>query len=173
MTTMELLSTNILIFAGLALLMIVAAFAAVTTSRMMRAVTYLLFVLFGTAGIYFMLHYTFLGAVQIIVYAGGIVVLFIFAALLIGKGTIDVTHTSKRRYFAGLLTSVSGMMITLYLIATNGFSTDKFTADGIPMKVVGTALMGTDKHNYVLTFEVMSILLLACMVGAIMIARKK
>lgn len=170
---MELLSTNIMIFAGLALLMAAAAFAAVTTSRMMRAVTYLLFVLFGTAGIYFMLHYTFLGAVQIIVYAGGIVVLFIFAALLIGKGTIDVTHTSKKRYFAGLLVSISGMVMTLYFIMTSGFVTDKFSAEGTPMKVVGTALMGTDKYNYILTFEVLSILLLACMVGAIMIARKK
>lgn len=170
---MELLSTNIMIFAGLALLMAAAAFAAVTTSRMMRAVTYLLFILFGTAGIYFMLHYTFLGAVQIIVYAGGIVVLFIFAALLIGKGTIDVTHTSKMRYFAGLLVSISGMVMTLYFIMTSGFVTDKFSAEGTPMKVVGTALMGTDKYNYILTFEVLSILLLACMVGAIMIARKK
>lgn len=170
---MELLSTNIIIFAGLALLMAAASFAAVTTSRMMRAVSYLLFVLFGTAGIYFMLHYTFLGAVQIIVYAGGIVVLFIFAALLIGKAAIDVTHTSKKRYFAGLLVSVSGMIMTLYLIATSNFVTDKFTADGVPMKIVGNALMGTAKHNYILTFEVLSILLLACMVGAIMIARKK
>jgi NADH-quinone oxidoreductase subunit J len=167
------LSTNLLIFSGLALIMIAAAFAAVTTSRMMRAVTYLLFVLFGTAGLYFMVHYTFLGAVQIIVYAGGIVVLFIFAALLIGKGTIDVTHTSKRRYFAGLLASLSGMAMALYLINTTNFFADKFTTHGVPMKVVGTALMGTAKHNYVLTFEVLSILLLACMVGAIMIARKK
>ena len=167
------LNTQAIIFIGLALLMVVAALLAVTTRNIMRATVYLLFVLFGTAGLYFILHYTFLGAVQIIVYAGGIVVLFIFAALLIGKGTIDVTHTSKRRYFAGLLTSITGMMATLYLIVTSGFSTDKFTADGVPMKMVGTALMGTDKHNYVLTFEVLSILLLACMVGAIMIARKK
>ena len=41
------------------------------------------------------------------------------------------------------------------------------------MKTIGLALMGTAKHNYVLSFEVLSILLLACMVGAIMIARKK
>ena len=167
------LSTNLLIFTGLALLMITTAFAAVTTSRIMRAVTYLLFVLFGTAGLYFMIHYTFLGAVQIIVYAGGIVVLFIFAALLIGKGTIDITHTSKRRYFAGILTSMSGMCFALYLITNASCVTDKFNVEGIPMKTIGVALMGTAKHNYVLSFEVLSILLLACMVGAIMIARKK
>lgn len=166
-------STTLLIFSGLALLMAAAAIAAVTTSRIMRAVTYLLFVLFGTAGLYFMLHYTFLGAVQIIVYAGGIVVLFIFAALLIGKGIIDVTHTSYRRYLAGLLSSMSGLAITLYLICTSDFVSDKFSAEIVPMTVVGKALMGTDRYNYVLTFEVLSILLLACMVGAILIARKK
>lgn len=166
-------STNLLIFSGLALLMIAAAMAAVTTSRIMRAVTYLLFVLFGTAGLYFMLHYTFLGAIQIIVYAGGIVVLFIFAALLIGKGTIDITHTSKLRYLAGLATSFSGLGIALYLIRNTNFVAEKFSSSDIPMKTIGTALMSTGKHNYVLTFELLSILLLACMVGAIMIARKK
>ena len=74
-----------IIFTGLALVMIVAALFAVTSSKIMRAATLLLFVLFGTAGLYFILHYTFLGAAQITVYAGGIVVLFIFVVLLIGK----------------------------------------------------------------------------------------
>lgn len=87
--------TNLFIFSGLAIFMIVAALFAVVSSKIMRAATLLLFVLFGTAGLYFMLHYSFLGAVQITVYAGGIVVLFIFAILLIGKGSIDITHTSS------------------------------------------------------------------------------
>ena len=51
----------------------------VTTQRIVRSATYLLFVLFGTAGIYFLLGYTFLGSVQIMVYAGGIVVLYVFS----------------------------------------------------------------------------------------------
>ena len=84
---------NLIIFTGLAIVMIVSALFAVTSSKIMRATTLLLFVLFGTAGIYFILHYTFLGAVQITVYAGGIVVLFIFAILLIGKGSVDVTQS--------------------------------------------------------------------------------
>ena len=58
-----------IIFTGLAIVMIVSALFAVTSSHIMRATILLLFVLFGTAGIYFMLHYTFLGAVQITVYA--------------------------------------------------------------------------------------------------------
>lgn len=108
--------TNLFIFSGLAIFMIVAALFAVVSSKIMRAATLLLFVLFGTAGLYFMLHYSFLGAVQITVYAGGIVVLFIFAILLIGKGSIDITHTSKLRYLAGVLTAMAGMATTIYLI---------------------------------------------------------
>ena len=48
-----------------------------------------------------------------------------------------------------------------------------FTGNGVGMKELGTALMGTDKYSFILPFEVMSVLLLACTVGAILIARKK
>ncbi len=166
-------SNNLFIFSSLALFMIVAAMFAVISSKIMRAATLLLFVLFGTAGLYFMLHYTFLGAVQITVYAGGIVVLFIFAILLIGRGSIDITHTSKLRYLAGLLTAAAGMFITIYLINYTAFDAGNFKAADVPMKSLGVAIMGTDRYNYILPFEVMSILLLACTVGAILIARKK
>ena len=76
------MSINLVIFSGLALVMVIAALFAVTSSKIMRATTLLLFVLFGTAGLYFMLHYAFLGAVQITVYAGGIVVLLIFLIMV-------------------------------------------------------------------------------------------
>ena len=164
---------NLLIFSGLALVMIISALFAVTSSKIMRATTLLLFVLFGTAGLYFMLHYAFLGAVQITVYAGGIVVLLIFAVLLVGKGSVDVTQTSILRYLAGTLTALTGMGITIYLILSTDFGAGNFTATDVPMKEVGTALMGTEKYNYILPFEAMSVLVLACTVGAILIARKK
>lgn len=164
---------NSIIFTGLAIVMIVSAVFAVTSSKIMRATTLLLFVLFSTAGIYFMLHYNFLGAVQITVYAGGIVVLFIFAILLIGKGSVDITQTSLRRYFAGIVTALTGMVIAIYLITHTDFAATNFTTKGVEMKELGMALMGTEKYNYILPFEVMSVLLLACTVGAILIARKK
>ena len=158
---------------GLAFMMVIAALFAVTSSKIMRATTLLLFVLFGTAGLYFMLHYTFLGAVQITVYAGGIVVLLIFVVLLLGKGSVDVTQTSMRRYLAGTVTAMTGMILTIYLINTTQFTQGTVNADGVAMRELGLALMGTEKYNYILPFEVMSVLLLACTVGAILIARKK
>ena len=167
------MSINLIIFSGLAFMMVIAALFAVTSSKIMRATTLLLFVLFGTAGLYFMLHYTFLGAVQITVYAGGIVVLLIFVVLLLGKGSVDVTQTSMRRYLAGTVTAMTGMIITIYLINTTQFSQSTVNADSVAMRELGLALMGTEKFHYILPFEVMSVLLLACTVGAILIARKK
>lgn len=167
------MSINLIIFSGLAFMMVIAALFAVTSSKIMRATTLLLFVLFGTAGLYFMLHYTFLGAVQITVYAGGIVVLLIFVVLLLGKGSVDVTQTSMRRYLAGTVTAMTGMILTIYLINTTQFTQGTVNADGVAMRELGLALMGTEKYNYILPFEVMSVLLLACTVGAILIARKK
>lgn len=167
------MSINLIIFSGLALVMVIAALFAVTSSKIMRATTLLLFVLFGTAGLYFMLHYSFLGAVQITVYAGGIVVLLIFVVLLLGKGSVDVTQTSMRRYMAGTATAMTGMVLAIYLITSTDFAGDKFAAEDVTMKELGISLMGTEKYNYILPFEVMSVLLLACTVGAILIARKK
>ena len=167
------MSINLIIFSGLAFMMVIAALFAVTSSKIMRATTLLLFVLFGTAGLYFMLHYTFLGAVQITVYAGGIVVLLIFVVLLLGKGSVDVTQTSMRRYLAGTVTAMTGMILTIYLINTTQFAQGTVNADGVAMRELGLALMGTEKYNYILPFEVMSVLLLACTGGAILIARKK
>jgi NADH-quinone oxidoreductase subunit J len=70
------------VFYFLAAFIIAMSIMTVTTQRIVRSATYLLFVLFGTAGIYFLLGYTFLGSVQIMVYAGGIVVLYVFSILL-------------------------------------------------------------------------------------------
>ena len=167
------LNTLTIIFIGLSLLMVAAALLAVTTRNIMRATTYLLFVLFGTAGLYFILHYTFLGAVQVTVYAGGIIVLFVFAALLIGKGTRDLTHTSILRYTAGFTAAITGLALTVYLIFTHQFPEVQHPGSVVPIKLIGHTMMGVEKYNFVLPFEVVSVLLLACMVGALLIARKR
>ena len=166
-------NTHSVIFVGLATMMVLASMLAVTTRNIMRATVYLLFVLFGTAGIYFILHYTFLGAVQVTVYAGGIIVLFVFAALLIARGTRDITHTSILRYTAGFTAAVTGLALSIYLIFTHSFPEVKPLTASVPMNLIGHTIMGSGKYNFVLPFEVVSVLLLACMVGALLIARKR
>ena len=80
---------NTVMFCILAVFIIGSALMCVTTTRIMRAATFMLFVLFGVAGIYFLLDYTFLGAAQISVYAGGVTMIYVFAIQLVSKRTLQ------------------------------------------------------------------------------------
>ncbi|MDR1719838.1 MAG: NADH-quinone oxidoreductase subunit J [Dysgonamonadaceae bacterium] len=168
---------NFIIFCCLAVMIVVMSILAVTAKKILRAATYLLFVLIGTAGLYLLLNYHFLAAVQVSVYAGGIVVLFIFAIFLTSnKGEMVETH-NIRRIIYGVLTSVAGIALAGFVLLKHRFLySGNATVEGdteINMKMIGTALMGTEKYQYLLPFEVLSVLLLACIIGGILIARKK
>ena len=167
---------NQVIFGLLALVIVVCSILTVTTRRILRAATYLLFVLFATAGIYFQLDYTFLGAVQLAVYAGGIVVLFVFSILLTSHpGDKSELLTPKKRV-VGLIASIFGATVCGYTLFTYPFFTKPLTSvitGEVDMKEIGHALMGMDKFQYLLPFEAVSVLLLACIIGGIMIARKR
>lgn len=90
-------------FAFLAAVILVFSVLTVTTKRILRAATYLLFVLFATAGIYFQLNYSFLGAVQLLIYAGGVVVLYVFSILLTSSDEERKASLRNRRIGAGLV----------------------------------------------------------------------
>lgn len=167
------ITLDLIVFLILAVFMVVSAVLSVTTSRILRAATYLLFVLFGTAGIYFQLNYSFLGAVQLLIYAGGITVLYVFSILLTSGQGDKAEKLKNSKMFAGLITSLAGLAICLFITLKNQFVPSHFEHGELPVRTIGLALMGTGKHQYLLPFEVISILLLACIVGGIMIARKR
>ncbi|NDW08617.1 NADH-quinone oxidoreductase subunit J [Dysgonomonas sp. 520] len=147
---------------------------AVTTQKIIRAATFLLFVLLATAGIYLLLDYHFLAMVQIAVYAGGIMVLFIFAILLTNQPGVNVKFEKPWRMFLAALAALSGLVICGHIIFYNVTKIFKYAEiDYISMQTIGTAMMGTDQHQYLLPFEAISLLLLACIIGGIMIARKR
>ncbi len=149
----------------------------VATKRIMRAATFLLFVLFGVAGIYFLLDYTFLGAAQISVYAGGITMLYIFAIQLVSKRTLQglVERFKGSRVVGGVLASLAGLVMVVAVLLKNQFINAAIaTSDTeVPMEQIGKALVGSGKYEYVLPFEFISLFLLACIVGGIMMARKE
>ena len=110
-----------IIFYFLAAFITVFSLLTVTTTRMVRSATYLLFVLFGTAGIYFLLGYTFLGSVQIMVYAGGIVVLYVFSILLTSGEGDKAVKLKRSKFLAGLGTTVAGAAIVLFITLKHKF----------------------------------------------------
>lgn len=155
---------------------IIFSILTVTTRRILRAATYLLFTLFATAGLYFKLDYEFLGAVQIAVYAGGIVVLVVFSILLTSKpGDRSTQLTSRRRLYGGVaalasLAALAGAVVTradFWTIVRKPFELQ------LTMNDLGEVLLGTEKFGYLLPFEAVSVLLLACIIGGVVIARKR
>ena len=165
---------SIITYVIVVLAMIVFSVLAVTTRKILRAATYLLFTLFAAAAIYFMLDYEFLGAVQIAVYAGGIVVLFVFSILLTSKpGDNSEKLTSKSRVL-GLIASVAMLGVAGWaLISRCANYTARPQMEAPLMSDLGTALMGTGAGQYLLPFEAVSVLLLACIIGGVVIARRR
>lgn len=168
---------NIVVFCVLAVVILGSAVLSVMTKRIMRAATFLLFVLFGVAGIYFLLDYTFLGAAQISIYAGGITVMYIFAINLVSKDTLQglIERFKGTRVAGGVLITLVGLSTVAVVLLKNKFidmSTSMADAE-VPMKTIGTALLGSGKYQYVLPFEFISVFLLACIIGGVMIARKE
>ncbi len=167
----------IVVFCILAAVILGSAILCVSTKRIMRAATFLLFVLFGVAGIYFLLDYTFLGTVQISVYAGGVTMLYIFAIQLVNKRTLQglVERIKGKRVIGGALLSLVGLATVALVLLKNSFickATELADAE-VPMSLVGKTLMGSGKYEYVLPFEFISVFLLACIIGGILIARKE
>ena len=162
------------VFYLLAVFISVCSILTVTTRHMVRSATYLLFTLFGTAGIYFLLGYTFLGSVQIMVYAGGIVVLYVFSILLTSGEGDRTTKLKRSKLLAGLGATVGGAIIVVFITLKHKFLV---TTDLVPLeiniKTIGHSMLSSDKFGYLLPFEAVSILLLACIVGGLVIARKR
>ena len=143
------------VFYFLAVLISVCSILTVTTRHMVRSATYLLFTLFGTAGIYFLLGYTFLGSVQIMVYAGGIVVLYVFSILLTSGEGDRTTKLKRSKLLAGLGATVGGAIIVVFITLKHKFLV---TTDLVPLeiniKTIGHSMLSSDKFGYLLPFEV-------------------
>lgn len=161
------------IFYILATVIVLASILAVTSKRVIHAATFLLLVLLSTAGLFLILNYHYLFAVQTTVYAGGIMILFIMAIFLIHKPGEKMTKVKTSRNIGATLLSIGGALLAGFVIVQNIQRIGSFTkGDDIEMEEIGHAMMGIEKHQYLLSFEVLSILLLACIIGAILIARK-
>ena len=165
-----------ILFFIVALATVVFSVLTVTTKRIIRAATYLLFVLFGTAGLYFILGFTFLGAVQVMVYAGGIVVLYVFSIFLTSESNENHDDTKLSKKMAALITTLAGAGIVMFILLTHHFTDAVLSAPSeytISIKDIGHSMLSSGKYGYLLPFEAVSVLLLACIVAGLVIARKR
>lgn len=166
------MEANQIMFLLFSVMIIVFSVLTVTSRKILRAAVYLLFVLVSTSGLYFMLNYHFLAAVQLTLYAGGIVVLIIFSILLTSHIGQKFEAPGMKKQVFSAIAAIAGAILSIVTILDYQFSATTVAAQETNMKVIGRSLLSTDYDGYVLPFEVISILLLAAMIGAIAIAKK-
>jgi len=165
---------SIIAYGIIVLTIVLFSVLAVTTRKILRAATYLLFALFGTAALYFQLDYEFLGAVQIAVYAGGIVVLFVFSILLTTHPGDNGPNLASRKRALGLLGAIAMAIVAGYALITRVQLLLPSRSLGNPdMNTIGDQILSTGHNGYLLPFEAVSVLLLACIIGGVVVARKR
>jgi len=168
------MTTNQLMFVIFSAVIIIFSVLTVTSRRILRAATYLLFVLVATAGMYFLLRFNYLAAIQLTLYAGGIVVLIIFSILLTSRIAERLEAPPVKKIIPALLASAFGAVITIATIVQYNFPAEVIAgSDRTNIREIALALVSTQKYGYALPFEVISILLLAAMIGAIIVAKKR
>ena len=158
-------------FWSLAALTLIPAVFVVTSRNLMHAGYWLFPCLVGVAGLFAVLQAHFLFVAQLLVYAGAILVLILFAAML----TRDVMNPhepqTNRLGCAAALLCAAGGLVSCYALATHpwGHTLAKPLPAGEQTKALGESLITT----YALPFEVASLLLLAALVGAIVLAKSE
>lgn len=156
-----------LLFAAVA---VIAAWGVVSTNDVMRAALALVLVLGSMAPLFILLAAEFVAAVQVLVYVGAVVILFLFGVMLTRSPSHgpqgELTHS--RRWPAAVLGLA--LFLTLWYAIRDAFGDEEVKAPRVgSTNLVGTSLL----TDHVIAFEAVSVLLLAALVGAIVIARRE
>ncbi len=156
-------------FGIIAAMMIFSAFRVVTTSNVVHAAFYLVCVLAGAAAQFILLGAEFIAITQVLVYIGAIVVLFLFGIMLTKAPMAGEEKVSRDNWLIGAFTAVVLLGLLAYSLI-DSFGRDKLPAGlaPTPTEAVSDSIFST----YLVPFEVVSLLLLAALIGAIVIARR-
>jgi len=167
------MTSNQFMFLLFSAVIVIFSVLTVTSRRILRAAIFLLFVLVSTAGLYFLLKYNFLAAIQLIVYAGGIVVLIIFSILLTSHIAEKLPSASLMKKWPAAIVALIGAALSITVILQYAFPGVNGSTQTVDVTHVGNSLINYGKYGYALPFEVISILLLAAMIGGIILAKKR
>lgn len=161
------LSTSGLLFGGLATLVLVSALGVALSRNILYSGFALLGTLVGVAGLYLFIGADFLGVAQLLIYVGGILVLILFAVLLTNRiGEVKITNQSTHLALGGM-----GALAMLLLLAKVALATKWPLIEAVATPTttrIGDAFLG----EYLLPFELASLVLLMALVGAMVIARR-
>ena len=156
------------LFAGMAG---VSAVGLVISRNIVRSAVCLLFTLTGVAGLYFLLGAEFLAAVQLVVYAGGTLILIIFGVMLTSKSPFSRFEPKLVEIVLAMVLASVLLVALVMAIRSQPFPAvpEPDVAERYPIAQLGQALLG----DYLLPFEIVSVLLLVVMIGAAYLAKAR
>ena len=159
-------------FYGLSAVAIISAIAVITRRNAVHSALALIVTLLSLAGLYLMLYAPFVAAVQIVVYAGGIMVLFLFVIMLVNLDKSLKETQFNKQWVVGVVAALllGGLFAVVYRKGAALFpGTPLLLAEADNTQRIGIGLY----QNYSLSFEIASLLLLVAIVGAVVMAKKK
>ena len=159
-------------FYFLSAIAIASAIGVVTRRNPVHSALLLIMTLLALAGLYLMLYAPFVAGVQILVYAGGIMVLFLFVIMLVNIERAQLEERFNRQWLVGSLVTVAlgGLFLFIYVKGSSVFPTTfHLFAENRNTQQVGLMLY----RDYLLPFEIASLLLLVAIVGAVVMAKKR
>lgn len=169
---MEGFDIRTIIFYALAFLAVGPAFMVMVTRDIVRVAFWLLASLSGVAGLYILLGAEFLGVTQVLVYIGGILVLILFGIMMTAKDPLVVRLSEGKRRSAGggvLLALFTFAMLATMIMGTGWNNDGTNVGSNSTTNEIGYALL----TDYILPFEVISVLLLLVLCGSAYIARRR
>jgi NADH-quinone oxidoreductase subunit J len=156
-------------FSIFALLMIVSALKVVTTKNIVHAALWLVLVLAGVAAQFLLLGAEFIGVTQILVYIGAVIVLLLFGVMLTKASIGDEENINmSNRVIPAIIATLMFAVMSYSII-------DSFRGEKLPTETVTNAATVSDSifSDFIIPFEAVSVLLLAALIGAVVIARKE
>ena len=153
-------------------IMIIGGILVITRRNAVHSALALIGTLLAQAGLYLMLYAPFVAGVQIILYAGGIMVLFLFVIMLVNIERTQRERQFNRQWLVGIVAAAAlgGLFITVYTRG-KGIFPDRAPA---AMEVQNTQNVGTLLYGqYMFSFEIASLLLLVAIIGAVVMAKKR
>jgi len=154
-------------FGALAVLLVASALAVVLTKNLFHSVLWLALTLTGTAGIFLTLDAEFLAAVQLLLYAGGVVTIAVFAIVVTERLVGDRITQTSRQIFSGFIIAGAVLVGLLTFILRAPLTRPRPPLAGDLTRAIGDAVL----TRFVLSFELLGMLFLAALLGALYFAR--
>jgi len=160
----------------LAATMIIGGILVITRKNAVHSALALITALLAQAGIYLMLYAPFVAGVQIILYAGGIMVLFLFVIMLISIERAEKERQFNKQWLVGIAAAAAlgGLFIAVYTKGKSLFPDHNLAfPDAGNTQAVADLLYGKNTGVYMFSFEIASLLLLVAIIGAVVMAKKR